>query len=103
MFIHLLYAPRHRDSNFIVNMARNRPSSRRRRVWRKAREMEEKGQAEAASDPAQASTTEAATSASAHDAKDTADETKARPCKHRHLPVCLLPFSFFIFVELTYS
>ncbi|KAF5631800.1 hypothetical protein F52700_6722 [Fusarium sp. NRRL 52700] len=82
-------------------MARTRPSARRRRNIRNNREklrqaiaMQEQEGAEAsaqcAASSAQTSTTanatEAATSASAHDAKETADATKARRCKRRHLP-----------------
>ncbi|KAF9770355.1 hypothetical protein IL306_012116 [Fusarium sp. DS 682] len=77
-------------------MSRNRPSAQRRRNMRRSREKlrqvmanREKGQAEAAAcqtGSAQASTTEATTNTLASDAKDNPDESKARPCKHRHLP-----------------
>ncbi|PNP85264.1 hypothetical protein FNYG_01493 [Fusarium nygamai] len=82
-------------------MARTRPSAQRRRKMRKNREKlrqaiakQEQEEAGAAASSAQASTTgsvteaatEADTSASAHDAKETADTTKTRRCKHRHLP-----------------
>ncbi|KAF5237652.1 hypothetical protein FANTH_10678 [Fusarium anthophilum] len=82
-------------------MARTRPSARRRRKTRKNREKlrqaiakQEREEAGATACSAPASTTEnatgaateAATSASAHDAKGAADTTKARRCKHRHLP-----------------
>ncbi|KAL5601822.1 hypothetical protein FOBRF1_009355 [Fusarium oxysporum] len=78
-------------------MSRPRPGSRRRRKMRREREelgewvpKQEKEPAQAAADPVRASTiestAEAAASASAPDSKDTTDETKARPCQHRHLP-----------------
>ncbi|KAM0078696.1 hypothetical protein ACKRZS_009429 [Fusarium odoratissimum] len=78
-------------------MSRPRPGSRRRRKMRREREelgewvpKQEKEPAQAATDPVRASTiestAEAAASASAPDSKDTTDETKARPCQHRHLP-----------------
>ncbi|KAL5610084.1 hypothetical protein FOVSG1_004765 [Fusarium oxysporum f. sp. vasinfectum] len=78
-------------------MSRPRPGSRRRRKLRREREepgewvpKQEKEPAQAAADPSEASTiestTEATTSASAPDSKDTTGETKLRPCQHRHLP-----------------
>ncbi|KAJ4052351.1 hypothetical protein NW756_001785 [Fusarium oxysporum] len=78
-------------------MSRPRPGSRRRRKLQREREepgewvpKQEKEPAQAAADPSEASTiestTEATTSASAPDSKDTTDETKVRPCQHRHLP-----------------
>ncbi|KAF4500297.1 hypothetical protein FAGAP_3526 [Fusarium agapanthi] len=86
-------------------MARTRPNARRRRKMRKDRERlqqavakQEQEEAEATAQDATSSaqaltttnvteaTTEAANSASAHDAKETADAAKARRCKQRHLP-----------------
>ncbi|CVK96974.1 uncharacterized protein FMAN_11242 [Fusarium mangiferae] len=76
-------------------MSRPRLGSRRRLKIRRRRERQEaakqnKKQAQAAADPAQASTaeadTEAATNASALNARDTTGETETHRCKHRHLP-----------------
>ncbi|KAF5661059.1 hypothetical protein FCIRC_11985 [Fusarium circinatum] len=86
-------------------MARTRPSARRRRKMRNDREelrqavaKQEQEEAEATAQGAASSsqaltttnvtaaTTEASNSASAHDAKETTDATKARRYKRRHLP-----------------
>lgn len=94
-------------------MAHTRPSAQRRRKMRKNTEKlrqaiakqehkETEATAKAAASSAQASTienvteaaTEAATNASASDAKDTTGETETPRCKHRHLPVSLLPLFF---------
>ncbi|KAF4960908.1 hypothetical protein FGADI_558 [Fusarium gaditjirri] len=78
-------------------MSRPRLGSRRRRKIRMLKEKrgawvpkQEKESAQATPDSIEAttigSTTEAATSASSLDSKDTTEETKTRPCQHRHLP-----------------
>ncbi|RBA13725.1 hypothetical protein FPRO05_02518 [Fusarium proliferatum] len=73
-----------------------------RQAIAKQEHKETEATAKAAASSAQASTienvteaaTEAATNASASDAKDTTGETETPRCKHRHLPVSLLPLFF---------
>ncbi|KAF4344353.1 hypothetical protein FBEOM_1747 [Fusarium beomiforme] len=65
-------------------MSRNRLSAQRRRKTQRAEVAAQATTREA--DSAQASTAGAATTPSASDAEEELENTKPRPCKHRHIP-----------------